>query len=102
MTVYAYLIYIILFASAIITAIRIFRNELRKQKQLIEFEMSNNKLASELDFKSYELMLTMRYLIQKNEILSDLNEQINSIKREIIEFPCEIYQGNGENYQYRT
>ncbi len=90
MTIYAYLIYIILFASAIITAIRIFRNELRKQKQLIEFEISNNKLASELDFKSYELMLTMRYLIQKNEILSDLNEQINSIKEKSSNFPLKF------------
>jgi DNA-binding CsgD family transcriptional regulator len=43
-----------------------------------------------LDYKSYELMLTMRYLIQKNEILTELHKQIISLKEQSSKFPVKF------------
>jgi DNA-binding CsgD family transcriptional regulator len=83
-------IYAAILIVIIIISIRIFRIELRKQKQLIEFEVNRNRLESELDYKSYELMLTMRYLIQKNEILTELHEQIMSLKEQSSKFPVKF------------
>lgn len=87
---WAFILYFLVAASAIISAILRFRNKTKRQRQLLEFEVSNNKLASELDFRSYELMLTMRYLIQKDEILTDLNNQINSLKEQSSKFPVKF------------
>lgn len=87
---YAFVIYCFILLSAILIGIRIFKNELRKQKQLIESEVSRSRLESELDYKSYELMLTMRYLIQKNEILTELNEQIKSLREQSSKFPVKF------------
>jgi DNA-binding CsgD family transcriptional regulator len=86
----AFVIYFLLLTGLIILTIKVFRIELKKQKQLIEFEIINNKLVSDLDFRSYELMLTMRYLIQKNEILTELNEQINLLKEQSTKFPVKF------------
>mgnify|MGYP001767970503 CR=1 FL=1 len=49
--------------------------------------MRKNKLESELDYKSYELMLTMRYLIRKTDILQELQKQINSMKTDSSKYP---------------
>ncbi|MDO9340453.1 MAG: triple tyrosine motif-containing protein [Bacteroidales bacterium] len=86
----AFIFYFLLFMGVIILTIWIFRIELKKQRQLIEFEVSNSKLVSELDFKSYELMLTMRYLTQKNEILTELHKQITSLKDHSTNFPVKF------------
>jgi DNA-binding CsgD family transcriptional regulator len=87
---YSFVLYGLILAGLILLSIRIFRNELRKQKQLIEFEVSKNKLESELDYKSYELMLTMRYLIQKNEILTQLHAQISTLQEQSSKFPVKF------------
>lgn len=79
--------YFILFVGFILLGIKIFRIELRKQRRLIEFEVRSKKLESELDYKSYELMLSMRYLIQKNEILTELETQISAIKDNSSKYP---------------
>ena len=73
-----------------IIGVRIFRIELGKQKQLLEFEVNKTRLESELDYKSYELMLTMRYLIQKNEILTELHEQISTLQEQSSKFPVKF------------
>jgi DNA-binding CsgD family transcriptional regulator len=98
---YSFLLYSLLLLGVIVFSLRIFRIELRKQKKLIEFEVNRNRLESELDYKSYELMLTMRYLIQKNEILTELQEQIVTLQEQSAKFPVKfirnmervIYQG---------
>lgn len=87
---YSFAMYGVILLGIIIMSIRIFRIELRKQKQLIEFELNKNRLESELDYKSYELMLTMRYLIQKNEILTELHEQIIGLKEQSAKFPVKF------------
>jgi DNA-binding CsgD family transcriptional regulator len=87
---YSFTIYGVILIGIVFISIRIFRTELRKQKQLIEFEVNKNRLESELDYKSYELMLTMRYLIQKNEILTELHEQIISLKEQSSKFPVKF------------
>jgi DNA-binding CsgD family transcriptional regulator len=84
---YTFIIYAFVFFAILFFSIRIFRNELRKQKRLIESEVNRTRLESELDYKSYELMLTMRYLIQKNEILTELHQQIVSLKEQSSKFP---------------
>ncbi|MBA4322086.1 MAG: hypothetical protein C0408_04650, partial [Odoribacter sp.] len=86
----AFCIYFLILTGLVILTISIFRVELKKQKQLIEFEIINNKLISELDFRSYELMLTMRYLIQKNEILTELHEQIKLLKDQSTKLPVKF------------
>jgi ligand-binding sensor domain-containing protein/DNA-binding CsgD family transcriptional regulator len=87
---YSFLLYTLILTGLIVLSIKIFRIELRKQKQLIEFEVNNSKLESELDYKSYELMLTMRYLIQKNEILTELHEQIKTLQEQSAKFPVKF------------
>jgi ligand-binding sensor domain-containing protein/DNA-binding CsgD family transcriptional regulator len=87
---YSYILYGLALAGVIAFSIRIFRIELRKQKQLIEYAANKNKLESELDYKSYELMLTMRYLIQKNEILTELNEQIATLQKQSSKYPVKF------------
>jgi DNA-binding CsgD family transcriptional regulator len=87
---YSFALYALILAGIIVLSIRIFRIELRKQKQLIEFELNTNKLENELDYKSYELMLTMRYLIQKNETLTQLHEQIATLKEQSSKFPVKF------------
>jgi ligand-binding sensor domain-containing protein/DNA-binding CsgD family transcriptional regulator len=87
---YACVLYCLILTGIVLFSIRIFRIELRKQKKLIEFEVNKNRLESELDYKSYELMLTMRYLIQKNEILTELHEQIATLKDQSTKFPVKF------------
>jgi DNA-binding CsgD family transcriptional regulator len=87
---YSYILYSLVIVGIIVTSIRIFRNELRKQKRLIEFEVNRQRLESELDYKSYELMLTMRYLIQKNEILTELHGQIVTLQEQSSKFPVKF------------
>jgi hypothetical protein len=83
----AFVIYFLGLAGLLLAGINIFKTELRKQKKLIEFELRSKKLETELDYKSYELMLSMRYLIQKNEILTELQGQITTIKDTSSKFP---------------
>jgi DNA-binding CsgD family transcriptional regulator len=67
--------------------IRIFRIELNRHRRLIEYEVGKSKLESELDYKSYELMLTMRYLIRKTDILRELHEKLDAMKEFSSKFP---------------
>jgi ligand-binding sensor domain-containing protein/DNA-binding CsgD family transcriptional regulator len=87
---YSFILYSLILIGIVVLSIRIFRTELRKQKQLIESEVNRSRLESELDYKSYELMLTMRYLIQKNEILTELHDQINTLQAQSAKFPVKF------------
>lgn len=82
-----FLIYFILLLVLIYTGIRIFRYELNKHRQILEYEVNRNRLENELDSKSQELMFTMRYLIQKNEILTGLKEVIDDLKKDVSRYP---------------
>lgn len=87
LTVYAIIAYILTLILLIYVSYRIFIFELRRQKELVQMEVSRDTLASELDHKSYELMLTIRYLIHKNEILTELQNEINDIKENSSKYP---------------
>jgi ligand-binding sensor domain-containing protein/DNA-binding CsgD family transcriptional regulator len=82
--------YVLGLAGLVLLGMKIFRIELNRHRQLIEYEVRKNKLESELDYKSYELMLTMRYLIRKTEILKELQMQIDSLKAESSKFPVKF------------
>lgn len=83
----AFGLYLLSLLGLIMLGIKIFKIELRKQRQLIEFEVRSKKLENELDYKSYELMLSMRYMIQKNEILTELQKQIEDIRDNSSKYP---------------
>jgi DNA-binding CsgD family transcriptional regulator len=83
----AILIYLVVFILIVFTGVRIFRMQLDRHRKLIEYEVGKNRLENELDSKSYELMLTMRYLIEKNEIMTELNRQITELKTQSSKFP---------------
>lgn len=101
LTYLAFFIYMVLLSSLGYLGYRIFIYELRKQKKLLEMEIRGSSLESELDIKSNELMLTMRYLIQKNEILTELKEEIDALKEHSSKYPIKhvknlekiVYQG---------
>lgn len=101
----ALVIYVVLFGLLVFAARKIFLHELSRHRRLIEYEVGKNRLESELDSKSYELMLTMRYLIEKNEIMTELNEQINQLKAQSTKLPVKIIRemekiiNNGLNSQ---
>lgn len=86
----AFISYFLIFAGLILTGVWIFRIELQRQRKIIDFETNNSKLASELDFKSYELMLTTRNLFQKNENMLRLQEQIALLKQHSAKYPVKI------------
>jgi DNA-binding CsgD family transcriptional regulator len=83
----AYLGFALVFLTFIYIVYRIFRYELQRQKHLIKMKLKEEKLESELDHKSYELMLTMRYLMHKNEIFSELRKEIDAIKQISAKYP---------------
>ena len=86
----ALVLYFIGLVLLVLIGIRVFRSELDKQCKLLEYEVGKNRLENELDSKSYELMLTMKYLIEKNEIMTELNEQINQLKSQSSKLPVRI------------
>ncbi len=90
LSIVALVFYILALAGLILLSRRIFAIELNRHRQLIEYEVRKNKLESELDYKSYELMLTMRYLIRKTEILKELQTQINSMKTDSSKYPVKF------------
>jgi len=83
----AFLIYLVIAAALVWVGMKIFRLELDKQRKLIEYEVGKNRLESELDYKSYELMLTMRFLIRKTDVLRELHEKLDAMKAYSSKFP---------------
>jgi len=77
---WAWALYLLVFAGLIVAGIRIFRASLERHRRMIEYEVGKNRLESELDYKSYELMLTMRYLIRKTDTLRELRDKLESAR----------------------
>ncbi len=90
LSIVAGIIYLFMLTLLVWLGIRLFRFELDRHRRLVEYEISKNKLESELDHKSYELMLTMRYLIRKTEILKELQGQINAMKADSSKYPVKF------------
>ncbi len=83
----AWIIYSIAFLLLLWGLIVFFRFEINRQKELVAMEIKQSTLEKELDYKSYELMLTMRHLLLKDRILKDLDKQITSIKENSSKYP---------------
>ena len=83
----SFVIYFLVLVALIYLAFLIFRFELAKQRQLLEYEVGKNRLENELSYKSQELMFTMRYLIQKNEVFTELKEEIDAMKDDVSRYP---------------
>ncbi len=79
-TFWAYIFYFLLVLLAIWGIYEYFHIKLAKQKKLIEFEIKQTSLENRLQNTNVELMLTLRYLIQKNETLENLQKEIDLLK----------------------
>ncbi|TVR43456.1 MAG: hypothetical protein EA394_01140, partial [Bacteroidia bacterium] len=66
---------------------RFFRFEISRHRELVAMEVKQSSLEKELDYKSYELMLTVRHLLLKDSILNDLKEQITALKEQSAKYP---------------
>lgn len=83
----AILFYIFVFLLIIWAVVIFFRFEIRRHREMVSLELKQSSLQSELDYKSHELMLTMRHMIMKDEILNDLQKQINAVKDQSSKYP---------------
>jgi ligand-binding sensor domain-containing protein/DNA-binding CsgD family transcriptional regulator len=83
----AWALYSIAFLLLIWGLYEFYRFELNRHREIVSLEVRQNTLEKELDYKSYELMLTMRHLILKDDILTDLQKQIDAIKEQSSKYP---------------
>lgn len=84
----AIILYIVTLAGLVGAGTKIFRSSLERHRRLIEYESGKSRLESELDFKSYELMLTMRYLIRKTDTLREIRDKLDSLKETSAKLPA--------------
>ncbi|MDD2549159.1 MAG: hypothetical protein PHD00_03585 [Bacteroidales bacterium] len=61
--------------------------KMARQQERLEMELKHSSLKKELDYKNNELMLTIRYLLSKNEILTKLQKEISTIKEKSSKYP---------------
>ncbi|TVQ12025.1 MAG: hypothetical protein EA361_11650, partial [Bacteroidetes bacterium] len=83
----AMVIYVLALLALIWGLFRFFRFEISRQREMVAMEVKQNSLEKELDYKSYELMLTMRHLLLKDNILNDLKKQITTLKEQSAKYP---------------
>lgn len=88
LTGWAWVLYVLTVAGLIAAGVMIFRMALERHRRMIEYEVGKNRLESELDYKSYELMLTMRYLIRKTDTLRELRDKLESVKESSSKMPA--------------
>lgn len=79
-TSWAYVSYFLLVLLIIRGFYAYFHIKLEKQKKLIEFELKQTSLENRLQNTNVELMLSLRYLIQKNETLENLQREIQILQ----------------------
>ena len=92
----ALILYIIILASLIAAGIKIWRVTLDRHRRMVEYEIGKNRLETELDYKSYELMLTMRYLIRKTDTLRELRDKLDSTKDSSAKLPVKFVREMGQ------
>ncbi len=84
---WALILYFLAAAGLAVAGITFFRSKLESHRRMIEYEVGKNRLESELDYKSYELMLTMRYLIRKTDTLRELRDKLETVKENSSKMP---------------
>jgi len=77
---WALFLYVLILSLLTWVIVKIWRQELGRHRQLIDYESGKHRLESELDYKGYELMLTLRYLIRKTDTLRALRDKLDSMK----------------------
>ncbi len=77
---WALVLYILILSVLAWVIVRLWRQALDRHRQLIDYESGKHRLESQLDYKGYELMLTMRYLIRKTDTLRALRDKLDSAK----------------------
>lgn len=87
---WAWLLYSLILAGLVVAVVVIFRASLERHRRIIEYEAGKNRLESELDYKSYELMLTMRYLIRKTDTLREVRDKIEASKESSQKAPAKF------------
>ncbi len=87
LTGWALALYLLAAAAIAAAGIMFFRSKLESHRRMIEYEVGKNRLESELDYKSYELMLTMRYLIRKTDTLRELRDKLETAKESSVKMP---------------
>ncbi len=93
--------YLLLLVLIVLFLRKYVRYIVNREKEISAMEVRQSILEKELDYKNYELMLTVRYLIQKNEILTELKSEIERIKEHSSKYPIKnirsmehiIYEG---------
>ncbi len=83
----ALVVYVGLFFMLVWALYLFFRFEIKRHKNLVLMELRQNNLERELDYKSQELMFTMRHLIRKDNILNNLQNLIDAIKEQYARYP---------------
>lgn len=84
----ALVLYFLAVAGLTFAGVVFFRSKLESHRRMIEYEVGKNRLESELDYKSYELMLTMRYLIRKTDTLRELRDKLETAKESSAKMPA--------------
>ncbi|HAM97343.1 MAG TPA: hypothetical protein DCQ26_01925 [Marinilabiliales bacterium] len=79
---WAFITYFLIILAIAYLLVRYFKTKLQKQRKLLEFEIKQTSLENRLQNTNVELMLTLRYLIQKNESLQNLRGELDAIKGE--------------------
>jgi hypothetical protein len=94
----ALVLYLLALAAIAAAGIVFFRSKLESHRRIIEYEVGKNRLESELDYKSYELMLTMRYLIRKTDTLRELRDKLEAAKESSRKDARPFCKGDGTDY----
>jgi DNA-binding CsgD family transcriptional regulator len=87
----AIIAYFLALGAGIWGLVLFFRYEIQRQKELAELENRQSTLLNELDYKSFELMMTMRHLMMKDGILSDLQKEIDTTREQSTRFPVKSF-----------
>jgi DNA-binding CsgD family transcriptional regulator len=87
---WALVLYILILSLLAWVIVKIWRQALDRHRQLIEYESGKHKLESQLDYKGYELMLTLRYLIRKTDTLRALRDKLDSTKDSSAKLPVKF------------
>lgn len=87
LTIWAWLLYLVTLTGIILMIIKLFRASLERHRKMIGYETGKNRLENELDYKSYELMLTLRYLIRKTDTLRELRDKLESARESSAKLP---------------
>ncbi len=87
---WALVLYILILSALAWVIVKIWRQALDRHRQLNDYESGKHRLESQLDYKGYELMLTLRYLIRKTDTLRALRDKLDSAKDTMAKLPVKF------------